>query len=544
MGSSPSKEDKTIQTKSKKSFSRKQSNSDRNYTLDHQNKTQHSSSKDGTYLIKDREKGNGSDETKKEHTDHRTRENNDSNAVGDGDGLTKALPQNSTETLDVDPRSPNQIIKAEKAKKEEEKALKEEEEKPKREEIEKVRKGKEIQIIKAEKAKKEEEKALKEEEEKQKREEIEKVRKGKEIQIIKAEKAKKEEEKALKDEEEKQKREEIEKVRKGNEILQRMISSLKDQYDDSEMKYSLLKKAVTMMNTHQHKINSTEKQLFKLDKDEQKQTRLRTLRQEKANLLQRLSEIASARLRHNNPDIADLSDENRATKLAERLSELYDNEWTDLFEETKKRAGKNVDERTIAENLRDILKVCYENCQRIAECQLSNLFGCLHMDTKKDLKEPPAELRLRLKEFQKNSSHHSLKYVQKITIDGANSPIKLLKKNVVVKCSSKTKIKYNLYVNLCTEITWHMQIQDPPLVLDFGTETSEPSRFRPYTISGPQLDYILWPAMLLHGNGAIVSKGVAQFKKELKNEKLSEDSDKQHKNTNAIQDITAKSDWE
>jgi hypothetical protein len=32
-----------------------------------------------------------------------------------------------------------------------------------------------------------------------------------------------------------------------------------------------------------------------------------------------------------NANIADLSDENRPTKLSEKYSELYDNQWTDAF---------------------------------------------------------------------------------------------------------------------------------------------------------------------------------------------------------------------
>ena len=34
----------------------------------------------------------------------------------------------------------------------------------------------------------------------------------------------------------------------------------------------------------------------------------------------------------NNPDIADLSDPNRAMKLGEKFSSLYDDEWTDHFQ--------------------------------------------------------------------------------------------------------------------------------------------------------------------------------------------------------------------
>lgn len=41
--------------------------------------------------------------------------------------------------------------------------------------------------------------------------------------------------------------------------------------------------------------------------------------------------MVSAKLRDNNPHIADLNDTNRPTKLAEMFSELYDNEWTNAF---------------------------------------------------------------------------------------------------------------------------------------------------------------------------------------------------------------------
>ena len=45
----------------------------------------------------------------------------------------------------------------------------------------------------------------------------------------------------------------------------------------------------------------------------------------------RLSEQMAVQLRDNNPNIVDLSDQCRPTKLAEMFTELYDNEWTDAF---------------------------------------------------------------------------------------------------------------------------------------------------------------------------------------------------------------------
>ena len=46
----------------------------------------------------------------------------------------------------------------------------------------------------------------------------------------------------------------------------------------------------------------------------------------------RLSKLTSDKLTADNPNIADLSDPNRPTKLVEMMSELYDNQWSDAFE--------------------------------------------------------------------------------------------------------------------------------------------------------------------------------------------------------------------
>ncbi|XP_053398954.1 putative leucine-rich repeat-containing protein DDB_G0290503 [Mercenaria mercenaria] len=59
----------------------------------------------------------------------------------------------------------------------------------------------------------------------------------------------------------------------------------------------------------------------------------RSLTKEKQELLLRLSKVAGANLTYNNPNIADLSNEKRPTQLAEEFAELYDNEWTDAFED-------------------------------------------------------------------------------------------------------------------------------------------------------------------------------------------------------------------
>ena len=54
--------------------------------------------------------------------------------------------------------------------------------------------------------------------------------------------------------------------------------------------------------------------------------------------------------------MADLSDLNRPTKLAEKFSELYDNDWTDAFEVLTDQFGFS--EEHGIKRLLDILMVC------------------------------------------------------------------------------------------------------------------------------------------------------------------------------------------
>lgn len=61
-----------------------------------------------------------------------------------------------------------------------------------------------------------------------------------------------------------------------------------------------------------------------------------------------------------NAHIQDLSDMNRPQKLGEKLSELYDNEWTDAFEDL--RDTENLDEKSNVLKLLEIFKVCIYLC--------------------------------------------------------------------------------------------------------------------------------------------------------------------------------------
>ena len=67
-----------------------------------------------------------------------------------------------------------------------------------------------------------------------------------------------------------------------------------------------------------------------------------------------MSAALGARLTDDNPNITDLSDSNRPTKIGESYSELYDNEWTVALEAI---VGRGHSERDAVRMLHDVLVV-------------------------------------------------------------------------------------------------------------------------------------------------------------------------------------------
>lgn len=68
-----------------------------------------------------------------------------------------------------------------------------------------------------------------------------------------------------------------------------------------------------------------------------------------------MSKVAGEKLTENHPKTADLSDTNRPTNLADRFSELYDNEWTKALDDLNKVKEEHEDGNI--KLLADILEV-------------------------------------------------------------------------------------------------------------------------------------------------------------------------------------------
>ncbi|KAK3594511.1 hypothetical protein CHS0354_030857 [Potamilus streckersoni] len=243
------------------------------------------------------------------------------------------------------------------------------------------------------------------------------------------------------------------------------------------------------------------------------------LRKEKEELLNRLSKIASDRLKHDNTDIADLSDAIRPTKLAEKMSELYDNQWTSAFDEWKTNGA--VDEDAIDM----LLKILMETNQVSKEMTLNHYqklkeaCTCFEYSPSEDTDDKDKgkkitkgkisiEMQQDIKSIWRESSKKVLKKV---------SPI--IGKKVAEKFEKFPLLQMRetkLYMNECVDLCWMMNLHQKPMHLDIsvqdrdGYKSFDTEKFRPYTKTGQHVDFVVWPALYLFDGGSLLQKGVAQ----------------------------------
>ncbi|XP_053392096.1 uncharacterized protein LOC128554806 isoform X2 [Mercenaria mercenaria] len=175
----------------------------------------------------------------------------------------------------------------------------------------------------------------------------------------------------------------------------------------------------------------------------------------------------------NKPKDVEVSDALRPTKVAETYQELYDNQWTDAYEEFEKHCL--YDEERTTQALLHVLKNTMEFCKTMTEQQNYQL---------------QASLLLTDKKVYFSKLHQS---------------------NEVWK---KRELKIKPFVKECIGICWMCLIQFPPLKVEFEPNARgryfNTDVYRPYTKSGASIDFIVWPALLLHENGPVIAKGIAQ----------------------------------
>ncbi|CAC5406416.1 unnamed protein product [Mytilus coruscus] len=238
-------------------------------------------------------------------------------------------------------------------------------------------------------------------------------------------------------------------------------------------------------------------------------------RKQKDEALTRLSAIAGDRLRNNNPGITDLSDPNRPMKIAEKFTEMYDNDWTDSMEALED-LGLNEEECVIM--LLHFLTDSYEECGRLVSEldrhieQAVTLTHCEQDGDKSDESSSssqniPPEILKPIKDIRRKMTVNNMEILQKKLLAHLKNVRTDVKDDHISACSK--------FVADCIKYAWMMQIQDPPVYIewDFPSDAKiDTNILRSYTKAGDHVDFIVWPVLYLHKDGPVLNKGVVQPK--------------------------------
>ncbi|XP_071126376.1 uncharacterized protein [Mytilus edulis] len=269
------------------------------------------------------------------------------------------------------------------------------------------------------------------------------------------------------------------------------------------------------------KIDQKNKQLYL--ENERLKRKNEILERDKEAALSRLSKIAGEKLAKGNPSITDLGDPNRPTKLGERWSSLYTDEWTDAFEEisTKCKTNKTAVPEKI---LLKIVDWCYTTCSKLSQNQAKVIEKLLR----------DVALQLNLQDESKNDINKNIHGKCNITVSEEDDSIKpfietfrsqrqnneRLMETAVKRCvddylkSNKEATENEIiFVKKCSELCWCICIADPPMVIEYKNcerKLIDSTKFNKYNRSGTTVEFVVWPTLLLYKDGPVLAKGTVQ----------------------------------
>ncbi|XP_062569644.1 uncharacterized protein LOC134231683 [Saccostrea cucullata] len=234
------------------------------------------------------------------------------------------------------------------------------------------------------------------------------------------------------------------------------------------------------------------------------QAQVKKITFEKNEALTRLSEIAGRRLLENNPSIADLSTEIRPTKIGENFKQLYDNEWTEAFEELTEQ-GKTEEEciETLLHIVQDTFTFAMEEAKSFESRLISIVISFPGNANSSNTNTTKDEEEL-IKQLKRVSAARTCTAVQDVYV-----------REIKIKENIGERLK--LYARKCMELCWYMAVQSPPMVIVSAVQCKGPfdeKYYSRYTATGDLIDYVVWPCTLLHENGPVLAKGVAQATKD------------------------------
>ncbi|XP_076080277.1 uncharacterized protein LOC143051163 [Mytilus galloprovincialis] len=215
--------------------------------------------------------------------------------------------------------------------------------------------------------------------------------------------------------------------------------------------------------------------------------------------------IATSVVIDDNTNLSFLPDPIRPSKIAIKLQDLYESEYTDSLAAIEEN---EFDDAKSKEILLHILHEAYDECRKQAYAQINTITQLFHPtvginDIKTSL---PSDVVKPLIEYRRKNA---LKYLPGLI------------KSFVETLSNKINIA-NVQLSVCTsfieksiECCWLMCVTEPPMFLKFKWNKSEQIDLDEVEIEGGDgryVDSMRWPTLYLYENGPLMNKGVVNAK--------------------------------
>ncbi|XP_069130492.1 girdin-like isoform X2 [Argopecten irradians] len=202
------------------------------------------------------------------------------------------------------------------------------------------------------------------------------------------------------------------------------------------------------------------------------------------------------------PDITDVVGfkKGKEKTIWERYKDAYEFEWFDAFDLEKNYLEKPP--REGIDTLLHMLKDCFEYCKKEADDQWEEIKKALLWEAKieRDFTEQDTKYLLNLRKNYIGSTDVIENHFRE---KGMSEEYK----------KEAVDDKFNPYIRKIVELCWFMVLQDPPMHLHWDIKYADfidKDMFDNFTLNGRRYDFIVWPAMMLHKDGPLLSKGIIQ----------------------------------
>ncbi|XP_063414551.1 hyaluronan-mediated motility receptor-like [Mytilus trossulus] len=234
----------------------------------------------------------------------------------------------------------------------------------------------------------------------------------------------------------------------------------------------------------------------------QMQNELKQKNEELDDLRNRLSSLSASKL-DGDPNITDLGDPNRPLKLVERYQQLYDNLWTDIFDELTDSyhdvGSSSEREKMAAMEIMSIFERVLQFCKHLVEDQEKTIISTLTCCSPDNLDQ--------------NASNIDISTIRNIRKSNAQQTLPSIVQQYARQNEQELSGLMKDFAEECIAICWLTQVQDPPIAFEFsyahGVQLDK-DLMREFTVSGDIVDFVVWPTMRLTSDGPVMVKSVVQ----------------------------------